>query len=124
MPNIEAVAREVLARMSGKWPLWVLHILAEHGTPVRYTQLFRAVEGVSQKVLTQTLRTLERDGFISRRVYAQVPPKVEYDLTELGASLLKQVDPVVVWTRLRVEEILAAQKVFDARQSLAQDASR
>lgn len=70
--NTETVAREVLARMSGKWTLLVLHVLAEYGKPVRYTQILRTIEGVTQKVLTQTLRTLERDGFIARRVYAQL----------------------------------------------------
>ena len=124
MPTVEAVAREVLARMSGKWPLWVLHILAEQGKPVRYTQILRAVEGVTQKVLTQKLRTLERDGFIARQVYAQVPPKVEYGLTKLGSDLLKQVDPVVAWTRLHVEEILIAQQGFDVRQNRIEDAPR
>lgn len=109
-----ALTREVLGRVAGKWPLDVLHALAVAGGPVRFTRLREKTTDVTQKVLTQTLRHLERDGFVTRTVYPQVPPKVEYALTELGLDLLRQVDPVIAWTSRRVGDFEAARRRFDA----------
>ena len=91
------LVREVLSRSAGRWPLWALYALAENGGPLRFSRLKERVEGVSQKVLTQTLRTLERDGLVTRTLYPQVPPRVEYEITALGRDLLKQVLPLWRW---------------------------
>jgi DNA-binding HxlR family transcriptional regulator len=75
----------------------------------------KAIEGVSQKMLTQTLRNLERDGIVARRVYAAVPPKVEYSLTPLGHSLGRIVDDLRVWSESNIEIVLASQQAYDSR---------
>lgn len=93
----DALARAVLDRTVGKWPMWVMSVLAADAAPVRFSRIAERVEGVSQKMLTQTLRQLERDGLITRKVYPQVPPRVEYALTSLGHELLRQVMPVWDW---------------------------
>ena len=81
--------RNVLARISGKWSLLVLYTLDRNGmSPMRFNQLRRAIPDISQKVLTTTLRTLETDGLICRKVFAEVPPRVEYSLTERALTLI------------------------------------
>jgi len=109
----ETVIREMLARVSTRWSLWTLHKLAAASSPLRFTRLHDAMAGVSQKMLTQTLRHLERDGLVNRIVYAQVPPRVEYEITALGRELLARVDPVVQWARAQAREFAAAQQRFD-----------
>ena len=81
---------------------------------LRFTELKRAIGDVSQRMLAQTLRTLERDGYVSRKVYASVPPKVEYRLTELGASLLSKVEPLVDWADKHHDQVRKARKVYVA----------
>jgi DNA-binding HxlR family transcriptional regulator len=93
----DALALEVLGGVADKWSLWILHDLAEHGEPMRFSNLHRKVEGISQKILTQCLRRLERDGLVSRQIFPEVPPRVEYALTPLGADLLKQIMPLWRW---------------------------
>ena len=93
----EAV-RGFLERLSAKWPLAVMQILAEEGKPLRFSRLAERVGPISQKVLTQNLRMLERDGFIIRTLYPQVPPRVEYELTPLGQGLLLEILPL--WRRI------------------------
>jgi DNA-binding HxlR family transcriptional regulator len=107
------LAREVLSHAAGRWPLWVLYVLAENGAPLRFSRVLERVEGISQKVLTQTLRRLERDGLITRTLYPQVPPRVEYDLTPLGRDLLHQVTPVWRWVAEKVGAFGAARARFD-----------
>src|SRR5258708_38586326 len=92
----EAFVREVLARIADKWTLLVIEALAEHGE-MRFSRLQRAVGGVSQKMLTKTVRGLERDGLLTRRVFPVVPPRVEYRLTALGESLGGSVCGVWLW---------------------------
>lgn len=94
-------ARELLERATAKWPLRALHILSEENGPLRFSRLLERMDGVSQKVLTQTLRTLERDGLVIRTLYPQVPPKVEYELTELGNEVLVRV--VSLWEFIVVQ---------------------
>src|SRR3954454_20016700 len=89
--------RDLLDRLADKWSLLVVELLGE-GTQ-RFTQLRRRIDGISQRMLTLTLRKLERDGMVRRTVHAVVPPQVDYDLTPLGASLLDAVAPLVAWTR-------------------------
>ena len=85
-------ARELIERAAAKWPLRILHVLSDAGAPLRFSRLMERVEGISQKVLTQTLRTLERDGLIIRTLYPEVPPRVEYRLTEMGVGLIPVID--------------------------------
>lgn len=106
------MARDVLSRLSGKWPLWVLHVLAAADGPTRFTRVLEAVDGITQKVLTRTLRQLECDGFITRTLYPQVPPRVDYALTELGGDLLIQTAPLFAWVITEVESFAAARGRF------------
>ena len=107
------LARELLARVAGRWPLCVLFAIAEHGGPLRFSQTLQAVEGISQKVLTQTLRQLERDGLVTRTLYPQVPPRVDYDLTPLGRDLLVAVFPLFRWVAGRIGDFESARRRYD-----------
>ena len=100
-------AEDQLARVAAKWPLYVLHVLAEADGPLRFSRVLERVEGISQKVLTQTLRMLEHEGLVVRTLYAQVPPRVEYQLTPLGGELLGQMVPLWKW-------IVESMPAFDA----------
>ena len=103
--------RQVLDCIADKWTVLIIRRLAE-GT-LRFAQLRRAVDGISQKVLTNTLRTLERNGIVTRRVYASVPPKVEYSLTGLGRSLCNLVGGICSWAEANIEQVQAAREVYD-----------
>ena len=105
--------RQVLNRVADKWTVMIVVSLA--GGTQRFGALLRQIDGISQKVLTQKLREMERDGLVNRRVYASVPPKVEYTLTPLGASLIDMLDLVRRWSETRIVEILEAQASYDAR---------
>ncbi|TDE43426.1 transcriptional regulator [Nonomuraea mesophila] len=96
--------RVVLDRIGDKWSALVLLCLAEG--PMRFTRLRSRIGGVTPKVLTQTLRTMEHDGLITREVFAEVPPRVEYALTDLGRSLHDPISAVVAWAETHVAEIL------------------
>ena len=89
--------RNILARVAGKWPLLVMHELLQHDAAMRFSELRRAIPDVSQKMLTATLRNLEADGFLTRRVYAEVPPRTEYTLTERAHSFMNACAPMVEW---------------------------
>lgn len=104
-------SREILAEVSHKWVILIMGIL-ERG-PVRFGSLRREIEGISQKMLTQSLRTLERDGLVKREVYAEVPVRVEYSLTDLGRSLNTLLKPVATWAEVYVEQIRQVQQTFD-----------
>jgi DNA-binding HxlR family transcriptional regulator len=103
-------AREMLERVSGKWSLYVLHELANAGQPLRFSRVLQRVEGISQKVLTQTLRPLERDGLVTRKLYPQVPPRVDYALTPLGYQLLEQIYPLWRWMIAHIADFEAARE--------------
>jgi DNA-binding HxlR family transcriptional regulator len=105
--------RQVINRIGDRWSLLVLYAL--DGRTLRFQELRRAVDGVSQKMLTQTLRVLERDGLVSRTIYASVPPKVEYCLTPLGASLSERIAAIRTWAYDHMDHIEAARADFDAR---------
>ncbi len=102
--------RQVLDCIADKWTVLIIHRLAE-GT-LRFAQLRRAVDGISQKVLTNTLRTLERDGIVKRRIYASVPPKVEYSLTDLGRSLCNLVEGICCWAEANIVQVQASREVY------------
>jgi len=111
-PAVDALVTELIGRVADKWTMVLLEVLEEHGT-LRFSQLARHVGGISQKMLTQTLRQMERDGFVARTIYPVIPPRVEYQLTPLGQSLGEAFCGVWQWAeehRLRVE---AAREAFD-----------
>jgi DNA-binding HxlR family transcriptional regulator len=106
-------ARKLLDRISDKWVSLLLVALA--GGPQRYSDLSRAIAGVSQKMLTQTLRTMERDGLVARAVTPSVPVRVDYSLTPLGVSLLPVMQSIKHWSETHIEEVEAAQLAYDGR---------
>jgi DNA-binding HxlR family transcriptional regulator len=105
--------RMVLDRIADKWTVLIVGALEEKTK--RFGELRREVGGVSQKMLTQTLRGLERDGVVVRTVYASVPPKVEYSLTRLGRTLVHILEEIRKWSELNIEDVLKARDDFDRR---------
>jgi DNA-binding HxlR family transcriptional regulator len=106
------LAREILDRIGDKWSVYVIDALAA-GTK-RFSELRREVAGVSQRMLTVTLRALERDGLIVRRVYPVIPPRVEYSLTPLGRSLLTIVEALVAWSADHINDVEGARYRYDS----------
>jgi DNA-binding HxlR family transcriptional regulator len=102
--------RQVLDLIADKWTVLIIRRLAD-GT-LRFAQLRRSVDGISQKVLTNILRSLERDGIVTRRIYASVPPKVEYSLTTLGRSLCNLVEGICGWAEANIEQVQSAREVY------------
>jgi DNA-binding HxlR family transcriptional regulator len=111
-PRIEALVNDLIGRVADKWTMLVLEVLAEKGE-LRFTRLSESVEGISQKMLTQTLRQMERDGLITRTVHPVVPPKVEYKLTKLGLTLGAAFCGVWVWAAENLKEVERARRKFD-----------
>ncbi len=109
--------REILERVGEKWSLQVIFHLG--AGPQRFTGLKRSIDGVSQRMLTVTLRGLERDGIVSRTMYPVIPPRVEYALTPLGATLLDAVGALVSWADAHLAEVDAARAAYDARAAAA-----
>ncbi len=106
--------RMVLERLADKWVVLVLGRLSEQ--PLRFNQLRREVQGVSQKVLSQILKKLERDGLVNRRAFATVPVTVEYDLTPLGRTLTAPLSALTDWAETHIESVLTAQQQYDSAQ--------
>jgi DNA-binding HxlR family transcriptional regulator len=113
-PRVEALVTELIGRVADKWTMLILEVLEEHGE-LRFTRIADHVPGISQKMLTQTLRQMERDGLVVRTVHPVVPPKVEYRLTELGQSLGEAFCGVWVWAAKNLSEIEKARIAFDRR---------
>jgi DNA-binding HxlR family transcriptional regulator len=113
-PRVERLVNDLIGRIADKWTLLVLELLEEKGT-LRFTEIGRQVEGISQKMLTQTLRQMERDGLLTRTVHPVVPPRVDYALTPLGNSLSAAFCGVWVWAERNLETVEAARARFDAR---------
>ncbi|MBF6437828.1 winged helix-turn-helix transcriptional regulator [Nocardia cyriacigeorgica] len=109
--------RQILDRIADKWSLLTIALLA--GRTMRFTELRREIDGVSQRMLTRTLRHLERDGLVRRTVYPVVPPRVEYQLTPLGGSLHETIQALVTWTETHQREIAAARTAYDGRAEIA-----
>ena len=107
-------AREMLARVGDKWSVYVIHVLGDAGT-LRFNELRGRVDGISQRMLTVTLRGMERDGLVTRKVYPEVPPRVEYALTRLGRTLRQLVRGLVDWSGAHLTEVDAARAAYDAR---------
>lgn len=115
-PRIERLVSDLIGRVADKWTLLVLEELEEKGT-LRFTAIGRAVKGISQKMLTQTLRQMERDGLLTRTVHPVVPPHVDYALTPLGNSLSAAFCGVWVWAERHLDTVEAARATFDAAAS-------
>jgi len=109
------VVRDTIERIGDKWSLLVIGMLQEQ--PLRFTTLKNAVPGISQRMLTRTLRHLERDGIVSRTAHAEVPPRVEYALTPLGGRLLPHVVEIAKWALESETEILRSREAFDEAAS-------
>lgn len=96
----------IIDRFGDKWSLRILVLLSQN-TVMRFNELQKNIDGISQKMLTSTLKTLESHGLVSRKVYAEVPPKVEYRLTTLGLSLMEPLTTLINWTLEHADEIIA-----------------
>ncbi|MGK2885586.1 MAG: winged helix-turn-helix transcriptional regulator [Rhodococcus sp. (in: high G+C Gram-positive bacteria)] len=107
----DCAVRDVLNRVGDKWSVLVLHLLS--GGTLRFTQLRNAIDGISQRMLTVTLRGLERDGMVTRTVHPVVPPRVDYALTTLGQSLSETIANLVVWAETNRPLIEDARKIYD-----------
>jgi len=113
-PEIDKLVEEVIGRVADKWTLLLLEALAQHGV-VRFSRLAELVGGISQKMLTQTLRQMEADGFVTRTVYPVVPPKVEYELTPLGESLGAAFCGVWEWAEKNYAEVERRREEYRGR---------
>ena len=114
-PRLDALVTDVIGRVADKWTMLLLDLLAEQGE-MRFTALSRAIDGISQKMLTQTLRQMERDGLVVRTVHPVIPPRVEYRLTDLGMSLGAAFCGVWIWAEQNLDRIEAARTAFDAKK--------
>src|SRR3979411_3468328 len=112
-PDPACELRNILDRIADKWSLLVICLLAD-GTR-RFSQLRREIDGISQRMLTLTLRQLEREGLVTRTVFPVVPPRVDYQLTPLGSTLLDTIQALVAWAREHGHEIADARAAYDAR---------
>ncbi len=113
-PRVEALVNDLIGRVADKWTMIVLEALTEHGE-LRFTRLAECAAGISQKMLTQTVRRMERDGLLIRTVHPVVPPRVEYRLTPMGQSLSAAFCGVWIWAAEHLDRIEAARQTFDER---------
>ncbi|MGW5355994.1 winged helix-turn-helix transcriptional regulator, partial [Streptomyces sp. NPDC004031] len=108
-------SRTVVEALANKWVLYVLAALRRYDRPMRFSELRRLLDGITQKMLTQTLRSLERDGLVRRTVYPTVPPRVEYALTDLGVEAGQVTSAISAWSVQHAQQILTARVAFDDR---------
>lgn len=113
-PSVETLVNELIGRVADKWTMLLLEVLEDHGE-CRFTRLAQLTPGISQKMLTQTLRQMERDGLVHRTVHPVIPPKVEYRLTDLGQSLGEAFCGVWHWAEANLEKVETARHAFDGR---------
>jgi DNA-binding HxlR family transcriptional regulator len=113
-PRVEELVNQIIGRVADKWTLLILEELEDHGE-MRFTQLGRRVSGISQKMLTQTLRQMEREGLVTRTIHPVVPPRVDYRLTDLGHSLGEAFCGVWTWAEENMAVIEQARRAFDER---------
>jgi DNA-binding HxlR family transcriptional regulator len=111
-------SRTVIEVLANKWALYVLAALRRQEGPMRFNELRRVLDGITQKMLTQTLRALERDGLVSRTVYPTVPPRVEYGLTPLGIEAGRLTGAIADWSLEHAREILRSRQEFDDRAAM------
>jgi DNA-binding HxlR family transcriptional regulator len=110
----DGVRREVLAHAGSRWSLGILHALGVYGK-MRHAEIKRQMSGVTQRMLTKTLRALERDGLLIRREFDEIPPRVEYELTPLGMGLLIRMSPIWTWVVENVDDFREARHSFDSK---------
>jgi DNA-binding HxlR family transcriptional regulator len=110
-PALDALVREIIGRVADKWTMLAIEVLEEHGR-LRFTQVGEHIGGISQKMLTKTLRQMEADGLVLRTVFPVIPPHVEYELTELGRSLGAAFCGVWIWAEEHRETIMTARRNF------------
>lgn len=103
--------RNVLSRISDKWTLLTLYTLSQTDGPMRFGELRRQIPDISQKMLTVTLRTLEVDGFVDRKIYAEIPPRVEYTLTARAESLFPHIQSLIIWAKENLDAIVADREI-------------
>ena len=113
LPSASCRVRGVLGRIGDKWAIYVVDRLGDG--PRRFSELLRGIDGITARMLTVTLRGLERDGILTRTVHAAVPPRVDYALTPLGQTLLSAIGQLVGWADTHLPEIEAAQSAYDGR---------
>ena len=114
---LDSPSREVLDLIASKWTVLVLDII--NCEKIRYSQIQRAIPGISQKVLTAVLRQLEQSGLISRTIYPVVPPRVEYEITVLGKTLVGSLQALREWSETHIPEITAARKVYKQKYTVS-----
>jgi DNA-binding HxlR family transcriptional regulator len=114
--ELDALVREIIGRVADKWTMIALEVLHEHGRQ-RFTRLGELMEGISQKMLTKTIRQMEADGLVTRTVFPVIPPRVEYELTPLGESLGEAFCGVWLWAEKHRKHIMKARKAFLERSS-------
>jgi DNA-binding HxlR family transcriptional regulator len=106
-------SREVLQRVGDKWSVYVIDLLGPR--TMRFSELHRSIDGITSRMLTVTLRGLERDGIVFRTIHPVIPPRVDYELTPMGRTLLDTIGQLVTWTHSHLPEIHAARAAYDAR---------
>lgn len=120
----EELGHEIAQMISDRWTVWAIFELSTKGR-MRFSRLMEAVEGVTQKMLTKTLRQLERHGLVTRTLYPEVPPRVEYELTPLGHEMVVKISPFWAWVKATVPSFVEARDKFDARKKrIAADAAK
>jgi DNA-binding HxlR family transcriptional regulator len=107
--------RELLTKIGDKWTIFVILSLDLLGRRARFSELERSIPGISQRMLSTTLKHLERDGLVIRELFPEVPPRVEYEITDLGTSLLRPTQGLVDWAKENWEQVRKAQSRYDAR---------
>jgi DNA-binding HxlR family transcriptional regulator len=122
-PELDALVNELIGRVADKWTMLILEVLAEGGE-LRFTRISERVEGISQKMLTQTLRQMERDGLLTRTIHPVVPPRVEYKLTKLGLTLGGAFCGVWVWAAENLKRVEHARRDFDERAKTPQGSTQ
>jgi DNA-binding HxlR family transcriptional regulator len=114
--NGNCPTRQVLDRIGDKWTALIIGLLEDR--TMRFSELQHSIGGISQKMLTQTLRSLERDGLLTRTIYAEVPPRVEYTITPLGKTLCAPIRAIREWAETHIEQVSTAQNNYDARETM------
>ena len=122
-PRIETLVHELIGRVADKWTMLILEVLSDHGC-LRFTRIADHLPGISQKMLTQTLRQMERDGLVHRTVYPVVPPRVEYELTGLGLGLGAAFCGVWVWAAENLDAVSRARLRFDEQKLVEGQSAR
>lgn len=115
-PRVDVLVNDLIGRIADKWTMLILEVLEENG-PSRFSAIGKAVDGISQKMLTQTLRHMERDGLVTRTVFPVVPPRVDYALTPMGNTLSTAFCGVWVWAEKHLGEVDAARQTFDGHKA-------